>query len=315
MRAGLAIKPSVRKRSNPFPGLAVAVLVAVALLMMAPPTFAACNVERGKYLFAVAGCAGCHTDKKSKGALLAGGRKLATPFGVFYSPNITPDPGTGIGRWRDADFIRALREGIAPDGSHYFPVFPYPSYTGMTDADLTDIKAYIFTLPAIAKANKPHQVTAPFGWRFLLPIWKALYFSPGPFRPDAAKGQEWNRGAYLVNAVGHCGECHTPRDALGGKKTTMALAGTSQGPEGGLIPNITPDKQTGIGRWPDADLEELLQTGMLPDGDFVGSEMGEVVDQATSRLSGADRKAIMIYLRSLPAVNNKVESKKSKKNK
>jgi mono/diheme cytochrome c family protein len=244
--------------------------------------------------------------------LLAGGRKLKTPFGIFSSPNITPDPANGIGGWSDSEFIRALRDGISPDGEHYFPVFPYPSYTGITDQDLTDIKAYIFTLPEAATPNKPHEVSAPFGWRFLLPIWKALFFSRGPYRSDPAKSREWNRGAYIINALGHCGECHTPRNALGGIKADMALAGPSQGPEGGIIPNITPDKKTGIGRWSDDDLKELLQSGMLPDSDFVGSEMGEVGDQATSKMSDADINAMIVYLRSLPPIHNAVESKKKK---
>jgi len=287
------------------------IVLILVLALMATPVWAG-NAERGKTLFDAAGCAGCHTDVKNKGAPLAGGRRLKTPFGVFVSPNITPDPDVGIGKWTDADFIRALREGIAPDGSHYFPVFPYPSYTGITDRDLIDLKAYIFTLTAVATPNKPHDVAAPFGWRFLLPVWKALYFAAGPYQPTPAKSEQWNRGAYLVTALGHCGECHTPRDALGGKKANMQLAGTRDGPEGGLIPNITPDKPTGIGRWPDIDLEELLHSGMLPDGDFVGSEMGEVVDAGTSRLSDADRKAIIVYLRSVPPVDNKIEAKKKK---
>jgi mono/diheme cytochrome c family protein len=273
------------------------------------------DISRGKYLFDAAGCAGCHTDKKNKGAALAGGRKLKTPFGVFYSPNITPDPDNGIGKWSDADFIRALRLGIAPDGRHYFPVFPYPSYTGITDADLIDLKAYFFTRPPAAVPNKSHDVDAPFGWRFLLPIWKALYFSPGPFRPEPGKSAEENRGRYLVRALGHCGECHTPRDGLGGPEAGMAFAGTDKAPGGGIVPNITPDKKTGIGRWSDADLEELFESGMLPDGDFVGSDMGEVVDQTTSRLSQSDVKALIAALRALRPVDNKVEPKKKKKQK
>ena len=281
-----------------------------ALLASAEPALADADAERGKYIFHAAGCAACHTDKKGKGAPLAGGRKLKTSFGIFHSPNITPDPENGIGRWSDGDFIRALRQGVAPDGSHYFPVFPYPSYTGITDRDLLDLKAYLFTLPAAKTVNKPHDVSPPFGWRFLVPVWKALYFTPGPFRPDPGRSEEWNRGAYLVTALGHCGECHTPRGALGAPTAGMALAGTTEGPEGGLIPNITPDKETGIGRWPDGDLEELLKSGMLPDGDFVGDAMGDVVDDTTGRLKGTDLKAIILYLRSLPPVFHRIERKK-----
>ena len=199
---------------------------------------------------------------------------------------------------------------MAPDGRHYFPVFPYPSYTGITDRDLLDIKAYIFTLPKAAAANRPHDVGPPFGWRFLVPLWKAIYFTPGPFRPEKAESDEWNRGAYLVTALGHCAECHTPRDWLGGPKAGMALAGTTKGPEGGLIPNITPDKETGIGRWSDGDLQENLKSGMLPDGDFVGDVMGEVVDETTGRLKVADLKAIILYLRSVAPVFHRIERKK-----
>ena len=145
-----------------------------------------------------------------------------------------------------------------------------------------------------------------------MPIWKALFFSRGPYRSDPTKSREWNRGAYIINALGHCGECHTPRNALGGKKADMALTGTRQGPEGGIIPNITPDKKTGIGRWSDDDLKELLQSGMLPDSDFVCSEMGEGGDQATNKMSDADINAMIVYLRSLPPIHNAVESKKKK---
>ncbi|NQV82697.1 MAG: c-type cytochrome [Rhodospirillales bacterium] len=287
-------------------------LIALSVAAVPAGAFGQGDVGRGKYLFDAAGCAGCHTDKKGKGAFLAGGRPLKTPFGVFYSPNITPDPGLGIGKWSDADFLRALRHGIAPDGRHYFPVFPYPSYTGMTDSDLLDIKAYIFTTAPKATANRPHDVPPPFGWRFLLPVWKALNFAAGPFQPTAKQSVVWNRGAYLVRAVVHCGECHSPRDLMGAIQTDMALAGTAQGPTGGIVPNITPDRKTGIGRWSKGELEDFLDSGMLPDGDFAGSEMGEVIDQSTSRLSTADRKAIVEYLRTIHPVVNRIAAKKKK---
>lgn len=267
------------------------------------------DVGRGKYLFAAAGCKGCHTDVKRKGPPLAGGRRLKTTFGVFYSPNITPDPDYGIGKWSDGDFIRALRHGVGPDGRHYYPVFPYPSYTGVSDEDLLDIKAYLFTVPPEAVKNKPHQINFLFGQRFLIGVWKALFFKPGPFRPDPEKSRLWNRGAYLVNALAHCGECHTPRNALGAMIGDMAFGGTSRGPQGGIVPNITPDRETGIGDWPKGDLEEVLQTGMLPDGDFVGDAMGEVVDGTTSRLSKPDLGAIIAYLRVIAPIYHKVQKK------
>jgi mono/diheme cytochrome c family protein len=263
-------------------------------------------VARGKYVFDAAGCAACHTDSANKGALLAGGRQLKTPFGNFYSPNITPDPEHGIGRWTEDDFLRALREGVAPDGSNYFPVFPYPSYTRMTDADIRDLRAYILTLPPDPHPNREHEVRWPYGWRFLITFWKWLFFEPGPMAPDPVTDAELNRGAYLVLAMGHCGECHTPRNAFGALESDMTLAGTSTGPGGGAIPNITPDPQTGIGDWSADDLDTLLSLGMAPDGDFVGSEMGEVVENTTSRLTATDRKAMITFLKALPPIHHEV---------
>jgi len=267
------------------------------------------SVGRGKYLFAAGGCQACHTDVKGKGKPLAGGRKLKTPFGTFATPNITPDPVHGIGKWTDADFIRAIRQGAGPDGRPYYPAFPYPSYTRMTDRDILDLKAYLFSRPPVARADEPHDLNPPFAWRFLAGIWKTLFFKPGAFQPDPAKSPEWNRGAYLVTALGHCGECHTPRNFLGAPKADMALAGSTQGPAGGIVPNITPDKETGIGKWPDSDILSLLKSGMLPDGDFAGGAMGEVIDDNTGRLTDADREAIILYLKSVPAVSHRVEKK------
>jgi len=265
-------------------------------------------VTRGKYVFDAAGCAACHTDTENDGPLLGGGRKLDTPFGTFYSPNITADPDHGIGDWSNDDFIRALRLGLDPDGRHFFPVFPYPSYTAMTEADMRDLKAYIFSLPTSDRANRPHDVTPPFGWRILIGGWKLLFFDPGEFAPDPAKDGTWNRGAYLVNALGHCGECHTPRNMFGAVDRGMALAGTSEGPEGGAVPNITPDPETGIGDWSADDLDTLFTLGMMPDGDFVGSGMADVVNNGTSRLTPEDRAALIEYLRTLPPIHHAVEA-------
>lgn len=263
------------------------------------------QIERGAYIFAAADCGACHTNVKEKGPLLAGGRPLGTPFGVFYSPNITPDPQTGIGRWSDADFVRALREGVSPDGAHYFPAFPYPSFTRMTEQDMLDLKAYVFSLPAVVQPNRPHEIDFPFGWRFSVWFWKQLNFTAGPFVPDPAQSAEWNRGAYLAEALAHCGECHTPRGWLGGLDMSAAYAGTTDGPDGETVPNITPDSETGIGTWSATDVVRLLRTGQLPDGDFVGSVMGEVVDNGTSKLTDADRAAIATYLASLPPIANR----------
>lgn len=232
---------------------------------------------------------------------MAGGRRLKTPFGDFYSPNITPHVETGIGKWTDEEFINALDRGLAPDGSHYFPAFPYPSYTAMTERDMRDLRAYLFSLPAVERANTPHDLTPPFGWRFLVTFWKLLFFDP-------ARTETGNRGAYLATALGHCGECHTPRNPLGAVNGDMAFAGTRNGPQGGAVPNITPDKKTGIGEWSEDDLDTFLTMGMLPDGDFVGGEMADVVFGGTARLTPADRKALIEFLRTLPAISNDVSA-------
>jgi mono/diheme cytochrome c family protein len=242
--------------------------------------------------------------------VLAGGPALRTPFGTFYAPNITPDPVHGIGKWSDADFKRALREGVRPDGAYFFPVFPYTSFTDITDADIADLKAYIFSLPPAAKPSRPHDVSFPFNLRFLQLGWRLLNFTPGPFTPDRAKPPEWNRGAYLVLALAHCAECHTPRNFMGGLQTSMAFAGTADGPDGDRVPNITPDPETGIGKWSESDIADALELGLNPDGEPLGNSMAEVVRHSTAKLTPADRKAIAVYLRSLPPIRNQVQAKK-----
>lgn len=264
-------------------------------------------VARGEYVFRASGGCSCHTDTEHDGAFLAGGRALETPFGTYYSTNITPHPEHGIGGWSEADFIRAMTEGVAPDGSHYFPVFPYTSFSGMREADLRDLKAYLDTVEPVARANEPHDAIPPFNLRVTMPLWKALNFEPAPFEPDPERSEEWNRGAYLVSAVAHCGECHTPRDLMGGLRRRMHLAGSEDGPEGALAPNITPHEATGIGGWSAADLTWLLQTGFLPDGDDVQGIMGEVIDQGYSHLRAEDLDAIATYLRSVAPIENRVE--------
>jgi mono/diheme cytochrome c family protein len=270
------------------------------------------NPTRGKALFSAAGCQGCHTDVKNKGALLAGGRAFKTPFGIYYSPNITPDKTHGIGAWSNRDLARALRDGLNPEGSHYFPVFPYPSYSGMSDDDIMDLKSYLFSLSPVAKANRDHNIKFPFGWRFSVYFWKMLFFQAGPFQADKSQSAVWNRGAYLVRHLTHCGECHSPRNALGGIDQSRELAGTADGPEGGIIPNISPHTETGIGKWSDDEIADLLTTGGLPDGDFVGDTMSEVVENSTEKLAPDDIVAIITYLKSLPPIfNNLSEEKKA----
>ncbi len=267
-------------------------------------------VRRGAYLSRAAGCASCHTDRDPDGPLLAGGRALKTPFGTFYAPNITPDPKHGIGRWSDEDFVRALARGVSPRGSHYYPAFPYTAYTRIRREDLLALKAYLLTVPAIARPNREHELRWYVRWRTLLGIWKWFFFTPGEFRPEADRSDEWNRGAYLATALGHCEECHTPRDAFGALDKDQRYAGTRDGPEGERVPNITPDRTTGIGRWREDDIAYFLETGATPEGDYAGSLMAEVVDDSTSQLSAPDRKAIALYLRSLPAIEHAVQRKK-----
>lgn len=283
---------------------------AALLLVGAWPAQAAdeASLKRGEVLFNAADCTGCHTDAKGGGQPLAGGRPLATPFGTFYGPNITPDKQYGIGGWTAAQFHDALRKGVDREGHYLFPVFPFPSFTGMSDADIADLYAYLQSRPVVAQPNKPHEVKAPFGWRFLQVFWRALFFTPGPLAPVEGQSAEWNRGRYLAEAVVHCGECHTPRNFMGGIKRGQAFAGNPQGPDGQKAPNITADAETGIGKWSVEDIATLLKTGQTPEFDFVGSGMAEVV-KGTAALSDEDRRAIAVYVRSIPAIRSERKAK------
>lgn len=280
-----------------------AMVVALASLNAIPAPADEASIARGEYVFRSAGCISCHTDSKNDGPLLGGGRKLETPFGTFYGPNITPHPERGIGAWSEEDFVQALRHGVSPDGRHYFPVFPYTSYTRMTDDDLSDLRAYIFSLPPVDHPSIPHDAKFPFGWRFLVGAWKWLNFEPGSYLPEPAQSAQWNRGAYLVRALAHCGECHSPRNAMGAVVESEFLAGTEDGPEGETTPNLTPHA-TGLAEWDEGDIIFMLQTGITPEGDVVGSLMSEVVEENTSKLSNEDVAAIAAYLKSLAPVDN-----------
>ena len=284
------------------PVLPIVLACLVVLSVRAQPS----SVLRGEYILRAAGGCSCHTDLKNKGAFLAGGRPIKTPFGQVYATNITPDPKTGIGNWSDEDFIKAMTEGVGPKGLHYFPVFPYTSFTQMTKQDLLDLKAYLFSVPSVEKENTPPDLIPPFGWRFGLRVWKWLYFSPGPFQPNATQSPQWNRGAYLVTALSHCGECHTPRNLMGGLKSKMSYAGSVDGPEGELAPNITPDEATGIGQWSIPDMVWFLQTGLKPDGDDTQGLMRELIKKGYQYLSEGDLQAIAVHLRSLKRIHNKV---------
>jgi mono/diheme cytochrome c family protein len=250
----------------------------------------------GARLFAAAGCGNCHTDHAHKGALLAGGRALQTQFGTFYTPNISSDPEFGIGRWSDGDFIRALRRGVSPRGTDYYPSFPYPAFTELTDADILAIKRYIFSLPPQRTADRGHALRFPYSIRTGIKLWKILYLREGPIGANADETKEWNRGAYLVRAVVHCGECHTPRDFLGGLESNRRFAGANMAIDGAKAPDITPDPGA-IGRWSVDDLASYLEDGMKPSGDIAGGAMAEVI-RGTSALSPQDRHAIAVYIKS-----------------
>jgi mono/diheme cytochrome c family protein len=280
-----------------------------AILAGAGPSSAAERpdiVARGEYLLHAGGCLSCHTAPG--GTPLAGGRALATPFGTFYSPNITPDRETGIGAWSDADFLRALRKGIRPDGADYFPVFPYPSFTGISDADALAIKAYLFQLTPVQQQDRPHDIAFPFSWRLLQKGWKLVYFTKGAFRPSPQWDEATNRGAYLVTSLGHCGECHTPRNPLGAMRRGLWLAGNLDGPDAELVPNLTPDPKTGLGEWDPSDIAELLKTGRTPDDVKVKGSMREVVADGTSFLTDVDRLAIASYLQAQKPISNTISA-------
>lgn len=287
---------SARESVNPWQVAFHACLVALLLGTAGGNACAQGDAKRGQYLAKAGGCVGCHTEDKKGAVSFAGGRALKTPFGTFYGPNITPHPEAGIGRWTEADFIRAMRYGDRPDGANYFPAFPYPSFTRISDADLRDLWAYLQALAPSSRANQAHDLRIPFGWRLLVSGWKWLFFTPGPVAGDDRRPANISRGAYLVEALGHCGECHTPRNFLGGPQRDRFLAG-GKGPEGKGIPNLTP---TRLKKLSDAELKDFLLTGVTADGDVAAESMGEVVTNTTSQLTADDLMALIAYLRSLP---------------
>ena len=259
----------------------------------------AADLANGRTMFFAGGCASCHAVPNQDDRMrLGGGLALKSPFGTFFAPNISPHPRDGIGAWSEADFVTAMLKGTSPDGRHYFPAFPYTSYAHMRFDDVRDLFAFLRTLPAVAGRVRDHDVPFPFNVRRAVGAWKVLFFDDTAFRPDPARTAQWNRGAYLVTGPGHCAECHSPRNALGGIKAGQRFAG-GPNPEGeGWVPNIT---RKGLGEWSDKEIVYLLETGDTPDGDSVGGSMTPVV-RNTSQLSGEDRDAIAAYLKSLPAV-------------
>ena len=258
------------------------------------------NLENGKTLFYAGGCASCHaTPNQEDKTRLGGGLGLKSPFGTFYAPNISPDRNDGIGGWSEANFVSAMWKGTSPAGEHYYPVFPYTSYQRMRMEDLRDLFAYLKTPPPVQGKVRDHDLPIHFKIRRMLGGWKSLFLDGQQFKPDPSKSAQWNRGAYLVNGPGHCAECHSPRNLLGAIINGQRFAGGPD-PEGGdgWVPNIT---QAGIGDYSERDIERILETGDMPNGDSVGGAMTAVVGN-TSKLSPEDRAAIALYVKSLPPV-------------
>jgi mono/diheme cytochrome c family protein len=256
---------------------------------------------RGERLFWLGGCAACHAAEKAEGEsrmVLAGGKAFTTDFGTFYAPNISSDPVHGIGGWTNAEFADALLHGTSPENEHYYPAFPYPSYTRTTVQEAVDLRAYFATLPASAAPNKPHDVGFPFNQRWLLGGWKLLFLSDAPVVTADLTEQE-TQGRHMVEGWGHCGECHTPRNALGGLTKSAWLSGAANPDGQGRIPNITPAKLD----WSELDIAEYLKTGFTPSYDSAGGSMADVITNL-SHLTDADRAAIAAYLKHVPALSN-----------
>lgn len=254
------------------------------------------NIDRGKTLFAVGGCASCHMSPAQPDRThLGGGLVLRTQFGNFNPPNISPNINDGIGAWSEDDFIRAMREGISPDGRHYYPAFPYTSYRHMNPDDLADLFAYLKTLTSIQGRAPQHDLSFPFNIRRALGLWKLLYLN-GTVVPSAATPLE--HGRYLVEGPGHCAECHSPRSLLGAQRNDLRFSGAPDAEGRGWVSNITPHER-GIGTWSRDEIAELLKTGFTPDFDAVGGSMVDVVKN-TSQLADEDRLAMAEYLKSLP---------------
>ena len=261
------------------------------------------DLENGKTMFNIGGCASCHATPKEGATAedrlrLGGGLALHTPFGTFKAPNVSTDARTGMGAWTEVQFVNAMQRGIGRSGEHLYPAFPYTSYQRMRPDDVRDLYAYMKTLPAVDKASEPHQLSFPFNVRRGLGLWKLLFLDGKPFEPAASGTAELNRGAYLVEGPGHCAECHSPRNLAGGIDADRRFAGGPD-PEGkGFVPNITPHPD-GLAKWSVRDIAYLLETGQTPDGDSVGGSMAEVAIN-TGLIPAADRNAMAAYLKALP---------------
>ncbi len=293
--------------------MAPIIYLSVLLLMLAASDAAAQTtrdqIARGKYVFGAAAGCGCHTVAKQP--LNAGGRKYDGPFGTVYSSNITPDPASGIGKWTDEQIITATRSGRRPNGERLIPVHPYTVFNGMAEQDLKDVVAYLRSVPPINRATPAKKISVPMFESVFLPAWLAT-FAAIESPPKSAATSGVARGEYLTRAVSHCGECHTPRTMTMAVDNTRFLAGNpkGKGPEGSAVPNITPDRETGLGSWTEEQITDYLGTGNKPDGDVAGGLMMEVIEGSAAGykdLTKADRQAIAKYLKSIPPIKNKIE--------
>ncbi|KJC62085.1 alcohol dehydrogenase [Bradyrhizobium sp. LTSPM299] len=253
-------------------------------------------IARGKALTIAGDCASCHTAVSDKP--FAGGKRIDTPFGAVFSPNLTPDRDTGIGGWSDDDFLRALRTGVSPNGAHYYPAFPYPNFTKLIRDDILAIRAYLATLAPVSNKEPPPELRWPLNYRVLMRAWDYLFFVPGIFQPDQSKTAEWNRGGYLVEGVAHCGACHTPKNAFGADKRGQAFGGGMV--QGMFAPRLDGVERSGLKSWSVDDVVEYLQSGRNGRS-HAGPLMSEVVVNSTSQMSDADVRAIAVYLKALPA--------------
>jgi mono/diheme cytochrome c family protein len=278
-----------------FAALAASVLVPFAAL----PSGARADdlIERGRYLARAADCVACHTAPG--GQPFAGSRAFTLPFGTLYSPNITPDKKTGIGEYSDEDFVRAVREGVARGGEHLYPAMPYASYSRMTRDDVLAIKAYLMSLAPVEAQAPPNKMAFPYSQRWLMIGWN-LVNNPGKeLAADPSKSADWNRGAYLVEGLGHCGECHTPRNLMQGLKSSKAFAGADI--EGWHAYNLTSDKTAGLGDWSETQLAQYLSTGHAEGKGPASGPMAEAIENSLRFLSPDDIHAMVVYLKALPA--------------
>lgn len=255
------------------------------------------DIARGKALTEASGCASCHTADPAKP--FAGGKRIDTPFGGVYSLNLTPDRDTGLGAWSDDDFYRALRFGVAPDGSRYYPAFPYPNFTRLTRQDILAIRAYLATLTPVQNAPRAPELRWPLNYRVVMRGWNWLYFKPGIIMPDQQKSAEWNRGRYLVEGAGHCGACHTPKNMLGADRRDEALGGNLV--QGVLAPRLDAAPNSGVKSWSVEDIAAYLQSGRNGKS-HAGELMAKVAANSMPKTSDADARAIAVYLKDLPAV-------------